>query len=211
MIDVLQSDADRALGALLTSVLDGVQEQLTRTVWNGFVIAEPDAPHVSRARLVHVARLRVKATKREYNVSAHLFESFGVETAPHDHRYPLAVFPFAIDARAGGPLYEMQWINTRTQATSRVVVNAGDVWAIAEPLSVRHTVRTLSPHASIILSDVTEPATRDDRMTTSTLPPQEITRVRERVLAALQAHRIAAERVGLDLVTHDCGGADVDD
>ena len=82
MLDKLpQSDADRALSDFLLSVLPAVAEQLARSTWDGFAIAEPAAPQVNRARLVHQARLRVTA-QREYRVSA-----VGQETAPHDHRH----------------------------------------------------------------------------------------------------------------------------
>lgn len=222
-----QSDADRALSALLLSVLAAIEQQLSYEAWNGFSVVEPDAPDVVRARLVHIARLRVDATKREYNVSAHLFERIGATTAPHDHRYPMAVYPFAAPANAAAastsaqadePLYAMTWIDarggegTREDARNEVLVRAGDVWAIADPRRVRHTVRTLAPHASIILADVTDAPTREDRMITAPLPPEEITRVRERVRTALTAHRAGGISAG---EPHhfggNCGGPDVED
>ena len=119
-------------------------------------------------------------------MSAHWFETPGAETALHDHRFPLAVFPFAVDADIDAALYEMQWLDRdRGDEPVVVTVSHGACWGVARPQRVLHTVKTLRPHASIVLADVTEAPTRPDRLVSTPLPPQDIARLRERLYARL--------------------------
>jgi hypothetical protein len=176
---------DETLCAFLESLLPEVLRQLAMPTWHGFANAEPDDPQAQRARLEHAARLNVKGSGRVFAVAVHLFETIGGETRLHDHRYPLAVFPFAAVHAGDGPLYEMQWIEQTSSQRSVVPVHNGQLWAVAEPSRIQHTVRSLRPHASVVLSDVTAAATRPARLLTTALPPAEITRVRELVRGAL--------------------------
>ncbi len=154
-------------------------------MWSGLLLAEQEDAEVRRARLEHPARLRVAATGRVYSVAANLFEAVGRETVLHDHRFPLAVFPFALDADLEAPLYAMQWLDERQGGVASVrTVLPGATWAVSAPSKVRHTVRSLRPHASIVIADVTDAPTREQRLAAERLPPKEVTRVRTLVLDA---------------------------
>jgi hypothetical protein len=172
------TEYDHALSLQLLSVLPEIAVQLCSAVWSGLDTREPQAPHIRRARLEHGSKLVVKAKHSTYAVAAHLFEDVGHETDLHDHRYPLAVFPFAVDGNGTDPLYEMQWVEVSTGAKQTVVVRSGESWAVAQPTQVKHTVKSLRPHASIVLADVTNPPTRAQRLEVDKLLPEEITRVR---------------------------------
>jgi hypothetical protein len=112
--------------------------------------------------------------------SPNLFEVVGHETALHDHRYPLAVFAFAADDDATTPLYEMTWV-AGGAAPRRVSVAPGTLWAVARPATVQHTVKSLRPHASMVITDVSAAPTRAQRLSTKPLAPEAITRVRRLV------------------------------
>lgn len=200
------------LCTFVESLLPEVLRHLQQPTWNGFTTAEPDNPGVRRARLQHTARLQVKATGQVFSLAVHLFDAVGEETRLHDHRYPLAVFPFAAGTRpTDGPLYEMQWVDRNAGARSVVPVRHGETWAVAHPTRIQHTVRTLQPHASVILADVTAAPTRPDRMVSTPLPPGEITRVREIIRSALQRELNDASADRVEAFHGDCGGPDLED
>lgn len=169
-------DDDAALARFAESVLPAVALQLREAIWDGLLLSEPVDERAWRARLEHPARLVVASTGRRYSVAANLFRSIGRETAPHDHRYPLAVFPFAIDDDLTSALYEMQW--AEGGGSSVVTVFPAATWAVAEPSRVRHTVKSLRPHASIVIADVTEAPTRPQRLESQRMAAAEVTRVR---------------------------------
>lgn len=138
------------------------------------------------------AYLRIEATQRlvsqgrrprEHSVALHLFDTAG-NTALHDHRWPIAVLPFAEGVADGTPLYEMPWQDGDTQGA--LLVRSGAPYAL-ERCAVRHAVRGLRPHMSVTLADVTDPPTRANRLPVEPISPAEtlraITRVRD-VLAA---------------------------
>jgi hypothetical protein len=186
---------DAALATFAASVLPEVALALCDATWAGLLVADADALHAPRARLEHLARLHVAATQRTWAVSAHLFEVVGHETALHDHRYPLAVFAFAVDDDATSPLYEMTWVaGSATQR--RVSVAPGTLWAVAHPATVQHTVKSLRPHASIVITDVSAAPTRAQRLSTTPMEPEAITRVRRLVRDGL------ARALGDELPAH---------
>lgn len=177
---------DQSLAAFAESVLPAVALQLREAVWTGLSLSEPARAQVRRFRLEHAGRLVVQATGRTFSVAANLFEAAGQETALHHHRYPLAVVALSIDDDLDAPLYEMTWVDERRgRATELVTVVPGATWAIAQPSRVRHTVRSLRPHASIVIADVTKPPSRTQRLDTTPMKAQEITRVRTILCSAL--------------------------
>ncbi len=185
---------DAALAAFAASVLPEVALALCDATWAGLLVADPDAPEAPRARLEHPGRLHVAATQRTWAISAHLFDVVGHETALHDHRYPLAVFAFAVDDDATTPLYEMTWA-AGGAAPRRVSVAPGTLWAVARPATMQHTVKSLRPHASIVVADVSAAPTRPQRLSTMPLEPEAITRVRRLVrdgLARAMGERLPA-------------------
>ncbi len=177
---------DAALCAVLESLLPTFAVHLDSAIWRGLRVSEPDDADVVRSRLSHPAKIEDERSNRLYALSAHLFDRDGVETKPHDHRYPLAVFPFALDDDDASPLYEMMWRNSTTGHEQRVHVGPGDMWAIAKPTEIRHTVKSLRPHGSVLIADVTDPPTRPDRMSQTPLQPKDITRVRTTLAVALR-------------------------
>ena len=97
----------------------------------------------------------------------------------HDHRWPLAVLPFGI-TDSNAPLYEMPWQRCdgeRTIAGGTLLVREQTGWAIEDCRAVRHAVRSLRPHLSLNLTDVTDPPTRGNRMSIESMPAAETERV----------------------------------
>ena len=163
--------AQSPLLARLLRVLPAVRDRLDdNDAWRGFVVSDVER-QTSRGRLVCVDRIVDRALGRTYALSAHHFDVVGT-TALHDHRYPLAVFAFAVPAtpeeEAGGALYDMP-VEVRdgdaVVGRDHVVVGHGDAWAIVDPRRVWHAVLSRRRHGSILLADVTDAPTRGDRLT----------------------------------------------
>jgi hypothetical protein len=98
--------------------------------------------------------------RREYSVAVHLFPK-PVQGDLHDHRWPLAVYPFAAGMPDGTPLYEMPWEHGPKSGVMTVFSRCP--YAIEE-CAVRHAVRGLLPHMSLTVADITEPPTRPNRL-----------------------------------------------
>jgi hypothetical protein len=99
--------------------------------------------------------------RREYAVAVHVFAK-PVHGDLHDHRWPFAVYPFAVGLPNGTPLYEMPWEDG--QQSGVMTVCSRYPYAI-EKCAVRHAVRGLHPHMSLTVADITDPPTRPNRLT----------------------------------------------
>lgn len=87
-----------------------------------------------------------------------------------------------LDGERGAALYEMEW-QVRGGASGVIRVRDREPWTIEQHTQVLHRVRTLRPHLSIVLTDVTEPAARECRMLIE--PYQPIADVLKRAQALL--------------------------
>ena len=105
---------------------------------------------------------------REYLVAVHLFTR-PLRGELHDHRWPFAVYPYGVGLPGGTPLYDMPW--EHAGRSGALTVRAGHPYAI-EDCGVRHAVHGLCPHLSVILTDVTAPPTRPNRLSRTPLPPE---------------------------------------
>ena len=98
--------------------------------------------------------------RREYSVALHVFPK-PVQGDLHDHRWPIAVYPFAPGVPDGTPLYEMPWELGQQSG----VVNVCSRYPYAlEECAIRHAVRGLRPHMSLTVADITDPAKRPNRL-----------------------------------------------
>jgi hypothetical protein len=118
---------------------------------------------------------------RDYSVGLHEFPRTRVGDL-HDHRWPFAVYPFGVDAAAGTPLYDMPWQHGRRHGS--MTVRAHHPYAL-EHCRVRHAVHGLRPHMSITLTDVTDPATRPNRLAVAPIPSDQVASVLARMRTAL--------------------------
>lgn len=149
--------------------------------WRGFYAGDPDGHGGERERLLCRDRIHDARRGRMWSVAVHRFAGAGAKTALHDHRYPLAVFPFgAVD---GAALYEMPW--ERGDERGSVLVKDKAPWAIADHRGVRHAVHSLDVHYSVVLADVTDAPARADRLKVSALSTSELRIVRLAIKRAL--------------------------
>jgi hypothetical protein len=149
----------------LLAVLPVIRARLgVAGAFEGMVVHEPGEP-TTYTRLV--CRQALEWRQRVLMVGIHHFPGSG-QGRMHDHRWPLAVWPFALDADNDQlPLYEMPWEHWRDQgkvAQGALSVHHGQAWAIESPREVRHAVHSHRPHGSINVTDVTNPPTRDNRL-----------------------------------------------
>lgn len=129
------------------------------------------------------------------------FGDVGAETAFHDHRYPLAVFPFGdVGTATSDVLYEMPWQRRVPTEGSTVcdvlVVRDSAPWAILDHQHVWHAVHSKPVHFSVLLSDATDPPTRPDRLVSRALSVADTREAQRMVARALAAafRRSAAVR-----------------
>lgn len=152
--------------------------------WEGWLVREPDAD-AAYVRLVCVDAL-VTAQHRLL-VGVHLFEQAGFRGRLHDHRWPLAVWPFALgDGPVPAVLYEMPWERHaagEVVAAGRLLVAPGQAWAIEDHVAVRHAVHSLHPHGSLNLTDVRTAPSRDNRMVVTPMDATAVEAARRRAAA----------------------------
>jgi hypothetical protein len=148
--------------------------------WQGIHVTEPELEETYR-RIV--SREDLVAGPQRLGVAVHLFDHVGYAGRMHDHRWPLAVLPFDLEGRRDEPLYAMPWEVRRDGAVverGELLVRSGAPWAIERHDEVFHAVRSLRGHLSIVVSDVTAPAARANRMETSPLTEAEVAAIAER-------------------------------
>lgn len=155
--------------------------------WRGVQLTSPDTG-ISYVRLVCKERLVSEGHEpRQYAVGAHLFSRIGEPGHLHNHRFPLAVFPFGASGR--DDLYSMSWESRRGSVVvdrGSMMVRAGHAYAIEDCASLFHSVRTLRPHMSINLADVTDPPARQNRLLLAGLDEPETESARQRVAACFR-------------------------
>ena len=117
----------------------------------------------------------------KFSVGVHVFDQPG-DGQMHDHRWPFAVFPFGENSAEGDPLYDMPWKYRWKSGT--VIVRSRHPYAI-ERTEVRHAVHPLRPHMSIVLTDITEPAARPNRLSVNPLTLETVENVLTRTRRAL--------------------------
>ncbi len=169
--------------------------------WEGLQVAEPGRTHGYR-RLV--CREALEWQGRVLIVGVHHFQERG-RGRMHDHRWPLAVWPFAIGSEdRGAPLYEMPWESWRDEslvARGSMKVRHGDAWAIEQHREVRHAVWSLREHGSINVTDVTQPSARENRLEVVRLGQETAEQMRLQLLPWVNAD--AAARSGRTPQTSD--------
>ena len=152
--------------------------------WAGIVVREP-ARGVAYRRAV--CRDELATGTERYRVAVHVFDEHGYEGELHDHRWPIAVLPLDLAGEVGVPLYEMPW-QVRGGPHNLLVVRSGEPWAIEHCRDVLHAVRSRTPHASIVIADLGEPATRDNRMQTEPMDEAAVAELLMKVRYAARAH-----------------------
>lgn len=155
---------------------------LVADAWEGLSVEEPGRTH-GYQRLV--CREALEWQDRVLVVGVHHFRGQG-RGRMHDHRWPLAAWPFTIgseDRRA--PLYDMPWESVREGAivaSGLLTVRHGEAWAIEEHTAVRHAVWSHREHGSINVTDMTHPPTRENRLEVARLDEDATDRIRRRLL-----------------------------
>ena len=154
--------------------------------WRAFVLADPDGGH-SYERLQCLDQL-VVGSGVEYLVAVQRFQDSGPPTAMHDHRYPFAVLPLELSGRVGVHLYDMPW-EYRSGACLRdsglIRVCSGAAYAIEDHTRIFHAVRSLTPHLSVVMADVTRAASRENRLDATVLGKDRFRDLRRVALNAL--------------------------
>ncbi|HEY5933258.1 MAG TPA: hypothetical protein VIU61_01410 [Kofleriaceae bacterium] len=169
---------DSPLLARLLQALPQIRVRLTEpSAWRGIVVREP-ARAVAYRRAV--CRDELATATRTFRVSLHDFEDASYEGELHDHRWPIAVMPLDPAGERDVPLYEMPW-QIKGGASGTLLVRSGEPWAIDRCSDVLHAVRSLRPHLSIVMSEITAPATRENRMVIESLADEEVTAIVMRV------------------------------
>lgn len=152
------------------------------SAWRGIHVSEPDASD-RYDRIVCNDEL-VLRNELHYSVGVHAFAA-GFCGRMHNHRWPLAVFPL------GGPgvLYEMPWElrdGDRVVRRGQLDVRAGEPWAIESYVEVHHAVVSRAAYFSIVLSDVTKPASRDNRLRTEPMMEAEVRALADAAVTTLE-------------------------
>lgn len=173
---------DSLLVRRLLAALPQIRERLKDTsAWQGIRVYEPGLA----ASYVRVFCADELVTARQvYRVAVHLFEQLHYDGRMHDHRWPLAVLPMDLDGERGATVYEMEW-QVRSGASGMIRVRDREPWAIELHTQVLHRVRTLRPHLSIVLVDVTKPAARESRLLIEPYEPLAAVLKRAQALLAL--------------------------
>lgn len=155
-------------------------EKLDRDAdWAGYLVSEPSGAHYRRVVCREDLVLQAHP-ERSFLVAVHQFDGF--EGGMHDHRWPIAVLPLALDGTPGVPLYDMAW--QRPDGTSgTVLVRSGAIWAMR--CDERHAVRSRVPHWSLNVSDLTSPPTRENRLGVEPLGAETARALRQQVKHAL--------------------------
>ena len=78
----------------------------------------------------------------------------------------------------------MPW-QIRGGARGTMLVRSGEPWAIDRCGEVLHAVHGKQPHLSIVMTETTAPATRDNRMVVEALADDEVGEILARVRHAL--------------------------
>lgn len=120
--------------------------------WRGFWVGGP----TGYLRMV-ASRFLVSSDMpvRRYAVAVHVFDG-AYQGSMHEHRWPIAVYPFGEGAPRGTVLYEMPWESQ--ESTGWVTVKSHQPYALESP-STRHAVWPVRPHMSVVLTDVTDEPT----------------------------------------------------
>ncbi len=171
----------RLLATALPHVLPRLREP---AAWAGWWLFERDGG--SRyLRVVCRDELRIGATTLV--VAIHLFEQAGHRVRMHNHRWPLAVLPFASENYDVQQIYVMPWERRdggRTIQAGEFVVVAGGRWAIEDCSGVFHAVHSRIPHGSLNVTDISNSPGREDRLANE--PAAEVDIVRAVGIAAVR-------------------------
>ena len=152
-----------------------------REPWDGIRVIEPESGE-AYLRVVCRDLLVTGTPERDYRLAVHEFGGTPFTGRMHDHRWPLAVLALGAGAE---PLYEMPWERVGTTERGVCVVRPGDAYAIDDCTGVRHAVHSKRPHLSIVLTDVTDPARRENRLRTEPMTEADARRVLDAALASL--------------------------
>lgn len=179
---ILLRPEDSPLLAALLRALPKIRAKLgDPAAWDGLRVREPE---LDAAYLRVNCREELVTRERRLSVAAHLFEQPGYAGRLHDHRWPIAVLPLDLEGRVDAPLYEMPWelrLDGGPAERGSVLVRSGRPWSIERCREVRHAVRSLRPHASIVVADLTQPPARAERTEAEPLDPIAVEAVVRRV------------------------------
>lgn len=158
--------------------------------WRGWFVGD-DA--VGYSRLVCRDELVGAGGRPRVVVAGHEFAGRGCGEL-HDHRFPLAVLPLAATA-GDGALYHMPW---QRRGPDGAIGERGEhpVWpgvayAIEDCRAVWHAVQSQRPHLSVVLSDVSGPPAREDRLVSRPLADDACATLRQRLRVAAAAQLVA--------------------
>ena len=188
MSHVLIDPRDSRLLRDLIRCTEAIQAKLSEPEqWRGFLLSDPDEGH-SYQRLQCLEQLEL-GSGVQYSIGVHRFDVRKRQTAMHDHRYPFVVLPLPESGQPGVPLYDMPWEHrrgARVLDAGVIRVRAGDAYAIEDHRNVFHAVRSLRPHASIVMADVSAPPSRENRLKVSALSERATEELRLFTLTALR-------------------------
>jgi hypothetical protein len=173
---------DSPLLARLLQALPQIRARLAEpAAWAGILVREPERP-VAYRRVV--CRDDLATSRQTFRVALHDFEDASYDGELHDHRWPIAVLPLDLAGVVRVPLYEMPY-QVRGGASGTLIVRSGEPWAIDRCREVLHAVRSMRPHVSIVMSEITAPATRENRMVIEPLGDADVVEIVTRVRHAL--------------------------
>jgi hypothetical protein len=131
-------------------------------------------------------------------VGVHSFPSAGPGGSLHNHRYPLAVYALDAAGVSGAALYEMPWEHRRpgrATVSGQLQVASGQGYALEPCLEIFHAVRSLRPHVSITLADITSPPARPNRLDVQPLSAAQMQCCHGQILRAVE-QGLTTHRVG---------------
>ena len=157
--------------------------------WRGVLVVDPSGRSRAYKRVVCQEELLLRSSQpRRLLPALHAFELH--DGGLHNHRFPFAVLPLSPTHRMGEILYEMPWelhADNTCDLQGTVTVRSGNPYAIENCLDVWHAVRSVRPHLSIQMADITDRPAREDRLTTEPLSTADAENIRLAVLDSLLA------------------------
>ena len=197
-MDAIQLTRSSGLLCKLMRFLPMILDKLeSDAAWTCYHATDPET-RANYLRLQCHDRLRSSSSGVGYLVGVHAFDRADTQTAWHDHRSPIAVFPYCPSGTVGSLLYHMPWEHRRDGAVVRsgiLDVRSGAPYAIETPRTVFHAVHGVAPHLSVVLADTSMSATRAERMATAAADEAQSHRVRTAAAHALRKMLAPAQQV----------------
>ena len=141
-------------------------------------------------RLASTSELHVgRSAVTRLHVGLHSFEPQSALNQQHDHRFPIAVYPFSVDSDPR-PLGQM--VIREGSVERRLWLRSGQPYSLPAA-GVTHAVTPHRPFSSVVLTSVSQGATRASRMEGTPLPEDQADTLRERMRAALASHLLSGK------------------